>query len=992
MNPSSPTRGRGRIAAAVVGVLFVGVSVVGVATSASAAPLNAPVFTAPAPGPDPDAQPQIEGDLQNEGAAVDVVVTVTNSGGTSTYCTASNIDTTLPNPFFSCLGGILPFGDNTFTAAAYFSMADPGHVDPSPISDPLVYTRYGLSPLNVTTVPASPTTDPTLNWGGTGPELGSVDIRLEDSSLICQDVPIAADGTWSCEGTPLTPTIWAIQVEADDYTGLPHDAAGPFDIVIQPFATMQQTFTPWWTKYDGSLVQGSMSGNTTLVEVLSSPNVGGPFVTPFCSEPGVPDPALTVFFCDSPPGTLQSGDNYLVTRVTASNGEVSAFSAPILITRVDSPLITSPAAGSFTNDNTPTIIGTADDSYFDDVRVGEGEEGEFLLCDAVVQPDDSWQCTSAPLADGEYDPFGEATPNFIYADRVTFTVDTTAPAPAVVNPLSTTDVTPTVTGTGEAGASITVFVDGFTATCTVPPVVGAGGTWSCNLVSALEVGTHAVSARQIDRAGNVGPAGAPQPTLTITTVPGPATPLILRILAWTLGGAAGEYSPGDAVTLTGTGLPPGAIANAEIHSTPMQLGTAMVDATGSFEIEAVIPEDIEPGDHMFVITVTAEGAEPSVIEQPVTVVAPEDQKATIPKSDDPKVIEASADVGQDGPVDRNAPNAPSAMTDALDTVFEIIGNPVVIVSAAAIGLGLLLFVAIPAELLNATLSEQYDRFARRMPRLKRATGWWSALAALLKSTPVVGAIVLTVLSAVIFGFADPGFGLDLTSLRVVIACALGLLVVGFISNALTGITVAKRWSLSTRMELKPLGIILAVLGVVLSRLLEFSPGFLIGLLLGIALVGTVSRRDEVRTTLTRSGIVFGFAIVAWLVYSLTSGAMVDQSFGSNLFLETLVAVTTEGLTALLIGLLPFKYLEGESIWNFSKPLWFGVWLFIAAIFALIVVPNNFAEVNGSLWVWGIVVAAFAVVAIGLYVYFRFFAPPLEQDESVPEEERVGSRR
>ena len=84
-----------------------------------------------------------------------------------------------------------------------------------------------------------------------------------------------------------------------------------------------------------------------------------------------------------------------------------------------------------------------------------------------MQPGDTWQCTSAPLPDGTYTPFGEATPNFIYSDRVTFTVDTSIPLPAVINPLSTSDVTPTLTGTGEAFAAITVFVDGFTAACTV---------------------------------------------------------------------------------------------------------------------------------------------------------------------------------------------------------------------------------------------------------------------------------------------------------------------------------------------------------------------------------------------------------------------------------------------------------------------------------------------------------------------------------------------
>ncbi len=258
MNPSRTRLARARIAAAIVGVLFIGVSVVGVATSASAAPVSQPVFTNPLPGPDNDALPTVEGDLDPEVGPVDVVVTVTNSLGTYTYCT----DPAIANPGvegFSCGSALdLPYGDNTFTAVAFFTggLPDP---NPGPQSDPLIYTRYGLSPLTVTP-PTSPTTDPTLNWSGTGPELGSVDIRLEDSSTICSNVPVAADGTWSCEGTPLTPTIWAIQVESDDYTGLPHDGAGPYDIVIDPFATIQQTFTPWWTKHSGVQVQGGDVG------------------------------------------------------------------------------------------------------------------------------------------------------------------------------------------------------------------------------------------------------------------------------------------------------------------------------------------------------------------------------------------------------------------------------------------------------------------------------------------------------------------------------------------------------------------------------------------------------------------------------------------------------------------------------------------------------------------------------------------------------------
>ena len=473
---------RARVVAAVAALALIGVSVFGAALPASAAPLNPPVFTHPAPGLDPDDWPQIEGDLVPEGANVDVVVTVTNSDGIDqAYCADNNIDTAV-TPFFSCLGTPLPYGDNTFTATVFFTATDPLHLDPSP-SAQLLYQRWGMTLTSVSSSPASPTGDATLQFGGNGPELGSVDVFRNEpgNPRICTDVPVAADSTWACSGTALPPGDYELIAVGTTVGGV-ESFSGSYNVTILPFATIQQTFTPWWTRYDGVQVQGSMSGNTTLVEVFSSPNFAGPFVTPFCSEPGVPDPELTIYFCDSPPGSLQPGDNYLATRVTATNGAVSAFSTPILVTLVETPVIATPTENSYTNDPQVSFSGTAPDFYFNTIEVADGDEGQFMICNAVVVPGDTWQCTSPPLPDGTYTPFGEASPNFIYSERVTFTVDTSVPLPAVVNPLSTSDVTPTLTGTGEVGADITVFVDGFTAACTVPAVVDSGGSWSCTLV------------------------------------------------------------------------------------------------------------------------------------------------------------------------------------------------------------------------------------------------------------------------------------------------------------------------------------------------------------------------------------------------------------------------------------------------------------------------------------------------------------------------------
>ena len=77
--------------------------------------------------------------------------------------------------------------------------------------------------------------------------------------------------------------------------------------------------------------------------------------------------------------------------------------------------------------------------------------------------------------------------------------------------VTTNDTTPTITGTGEVGATVTVLadlatdpngVDGTPETTIGTDVVGADGTWSIVSSQALPEGTIALSATQMDPAGN----------------------------------------------------------------------------------------------------------------------------------------------------------------------------------------------------------------------------------------------------------------------------------------------------------------------------------------------------------------------------------------------------------------------------------------------------------------------------------------------------------
>ncbi|WPZ35029.1 DUF4347 domain-containing protein [Thalassobaculum sp. OXR-137] len=103
-----------------------------------------------------------------------------------------------------------------------------------------------------------------------------------------------------------------------------------------------------------------------------------------------------------------------------------------------------------------------------------------------------------------------------------YVLDTTAPAtPAISSAAQTSNTTPTLTGTAEAGSTVTVTVAGATYTTTA-----TGGNWSVDLGSATPAsgtlslntnGTNSVSVSAEDAAGNQSATPASQ-TLTISPV------------------------------------------------------------------------------------------------------------------------------------------------------------------------------------------------------------------------------------------------------------------------------------------------------------------------------------------------------------------------------------------------------------------------------------------------------------------------------------------
>ena len=202
------------------------------------------------------------------------------------------------------------------------------------------------------------------------------------------------------------------------------------------------------------------------------------------------------------PGTVFADGTYTITATAADSAGNSSAASDSLSLVVDTGAPGAPTliGTTPTNDNTPALSGTAEanatvTAYSGGTALGQGQadgDGNFSI-----------QLSNA-LTEGSHDITATATDaaNNVSGPSAAHTVvvDTTAPAKPTISVTSpTTDDTPDISGTAEVGATVTVLIDG---TVLGPVVAGSNGDFTVTS-GALTVGTHSVTARATDAAGNV---------------------------------------------------------------------------------------------------------------------------------------------------------------------------------------------------------------------------------------------------------------------------------------------------------------------------------------------------------------------------------------------------------------------------------------------------------------------------------------------------------
>ena len=523
-----------------------------------------------------DATPALSGTVDDP----DAVVTVTVNG--TDYTAINNGDGTWSLP------------DNTLPTLPE------GAVDVVvTATDPLGNEGSASGQIVVDTIaPDAPTIEPTDGSVITGTAEPGTDVVLSIDGSEIATVPVGNGGNWSYDPEPDLADGTEISAVAVDDAGNVSDP--DTEIVDASFEDTTPPPPPDFNPTDGTGVSGTAEPGSTVELTVDGEVVG--------TTTAGPDGSWSV---DLEPD-LEDGDVIAGTATDASGNE----SGPASVT-VDgvTPVITFD--NLITNDATPALSGTVDDSAADvvitvngvDYAASNNGDGTWTLADNSLPalPEGSTNATATATDVSGYSS----------SDSASITVDLTSPL-VTLDDLNTNDATPALSGSvDEPNAAIVVTVDGIEYAATNH----GDGTWTLadDALAALPEGDTTATVTATDAAGNSGSDSAtisvdltapvvtvdglttsdPTPELT-GTVDDPTATVVVTVNgvdypATNNGDGTWTLPNGDVAALVEGDTPVTVTATDAVGNTGSGSGSVTVDLTGiTVTIEPQTTNDATP--------------------------------------------------------------------------------------------------------------------------------------------------------------------------------------------------------------------------------------------------------------------------------------------------------------------------------------------------------------------------------------------------------------
>ncbi len=555
-------------------------------------------------------------------------------------------------------GTTLAEGTHSFTATATDAAGNTSAV--SSQYDVIVDLTAPAAPTGLDLDPASDSgpfddddltavTTPTIN----GMAEANATIILLDGATEVGTTQAAGDGTWSITTSELANGPHNLTATATDAAGNISAASTALVITIDPAAgdvdapilqsfsstTSDDTYGPTsliniTATYDENIQSGSLTvvlsnGESVLLDQISGSEVSGTY-TVGATGSGEDDNDLSVASITAQSVFDAASNEQTGTTLPASNlGDTSDIvidttgpAAPTIDLQAASDLGDSDT-DDLTNDDTPTLSGTAEPNSTVEILIGG-----VLEDSAPVDGAGNWFYTTSSLTEGTYDFTAR---NIDVAGNVGATssilsVEIDLTPPTVPSGLDltegsdtglvrddniTSDSTPTITGAADTGTLVKLYgtTDGGANYSLLGSAEAVAGAWSITS-TVLSNATWDLAATATDDAGNESALSAPPLVVLIDDSLTTAQPIILSLTDDTGQSSSDGVTSDDTLTFSGTAV---AGSTVEVFLDTVSIGTVLADGGGTWAF-SYAATTLAQGSYTLTATATEAGSTSPVSE------------------------------------------------------------------------------------------------------------------------------------------------------------------------------------------------------------------------------------------------------------------------------------------------------------------------------------------------------------------------------------------
>lgn len=329
------------------------------------------------------------------------------------------------------------------------------------------------------------------------------------------------------------------------------------------------------------------------------------------------------------------------------------------------------------------------------------------------------------------------------------------------------------------------------------------------------------------------------------------------------------------------------------------------------------------------------------------------------------------------------------MIRSVPSLADISVTPAVASTNLVLAILTLVVLILTAAIFNQTLEDNERRIHYLVGRVSRP------FAAILSAgstvaTPGIGpwrfiraivppALVLA-LAAFIYGLEEPGAGFNNRTL-VLFITYLGVFAAVTYAYDGTQWLMSRRYHVPAVVRIFPIGVVVAIFAVILTRITGFQPGLMYGFVAAHALVAPaqLTEEQEGKEAFFPSLALLAASIIAYLLVGPLRDVAEDSHHWWAAIPEGIAAgLFVAGLESLFFQLIPIQFMDGAKLLRWNKLAWLSLALVSGFLFWEVLLNDDKQSLNAvehtRTVVALIVIVSCLVATVLLWAFFRALGP------------------